>query len=79
MEVTRSAYYGYLKHKLVGNKPLEVRRAQAVKECFEFHRRRYGSRRLARELKMGRFLVRRLMREQQFAGNSAKKFCAEND
>ncbi len=80
MEVTRSCYYSYLKNKAVQSQAVEAIQARAVKECFDFHRRRYGSRRIAVELKMGRFLVRRLMREQELKAMQPKSFvCASTD
>lgn len=74
MAVTRSGYYVYLKKKVQSKTALEVKQAGAVKECFEFHRRRYGSRRIAAELKIGRFLARRLMREQNLKAMQPKSF-----
>jgi putative transposase len=74
MEVNRSVYYAYLKRKEPLKTVKEVTQAQAVKECFTFHRRRYGSRRIAFELKIGRYLVRRLMREQNLEAIQPKSF-----
>lgn len=74
MQVNRSAYYAYLKSKARPKPAQELRQARQVKECFEFHRRRYGSRRIAAELKIGRFLVRRLMREQDLKAIQPKSF-----
>lgn len=74
MEVTRSCYYRYLKRKVEQATAVEASRARAVKECFHFHRRRYGSRRIAKQLKLGRFLVRRLMREQELKAIQPKSF-----
>jgi putative transposase len=74
MEVTRSVYYAYLKRKNQPKSVQEVRQAVQVKECFLLHRRRYGSRRIAKELKIGRFLARRLMREQDLKAIQPKSF-----
>jgi putative transposase len=74
MQVSRSAYYVYLKKKVAPKTAAEVKQAKQVKECFLFHRRRYGSRRIAAELKIGRFLVRRLMREQDLKAIQPKSF-----
>lgn len=74
MRVTRSCYYAYLKKKAEPKVIREELKACRVKECFEFHRRRYGSRRIAKQLQMGRFLVRRLMREQQLKAIAPKSF-----
>ena len=74
MKLTRSVYYAYLKRQ-ANLKPMgESSEAVRVKECFQFHQRRYGSRRIAKELKMGRFLVRRLMREQNLRAIQPKSF-----
>lgn len=74
MQATRSCYYVYLKKRLVQVEVGESLEAQQVRTCFHFHRRRYGSRRIAEELKMGRFLVRRLMREQKLKAIEPKSF-----
>lgn len=74
MEVTRSGYYVYLKKKGQPKTALEVRQAAQVKECFLFHRRRYGSRRIAADLKIGRYLASRLMREQDLKAIQPKSF-----
>jgi transposase InsO family protein len=74
MKVTRSCYYAYLKRiaaRAAAGEPIEARQ---VKECFYFHRRRYGSRRIAADLKIGRFMVRRLMREQQLKAIQPRSF-----
>ncbi len=74
MAVTRSGYYVYLKKKVQSKTAAEVKQAKQVKECFEFHRRRYGSRRIAAELRIGRYLARRLMREQDLKAIQPKSF-----
>lgn len=74
MEVTRSAFYAYLKNKTDRERLGEAVEARRVKECFGRNRRRYGSRRIAKELKLGRFLVRRLMKEQSLKAIEPKSF-----
>ncbi len=74
MQVTRSCYYAYLKSRAEREKVGESLEAGQVKECFTRHRRRYGSRRIAKELKLGRFLVRGLMREQGLKAIQPKSF-----
>lgn len=74
MKVSRSCYYSYLKSRAAKPAVEKTAAAERVKECFFFHRRRCGSRRIAKELKMGRFLVRRLMREQNLAAIQPKRF-----
>ena len=58
MKVNRSAYYLYAKRQTYQKTDY----AAAVKECFDFNRRRYGSRRIAASLKIGRATVQKVMR-----------------
>ena len=58
MKVNRSAYYLYAKRQTYQRTDC----AAAVKECFDFNRRRYGSRRIAASLKIGRATVQKVMR-----------------
>ena len=74
MEVTRSVYYAYLNRKNQPKPIEEVRQTEAVKDCFDFHRRRYGSRRIAADLKISRALAARLMREQNLKAIQPKSF-----
>jgi len=74
MKVTRSAFYAYVQSKAKRERIGESVEAGRVKECFERNRRRYGSRRIAKELKIGRFLARRLMREQGLKAIQPKSF-----
>ena len=69
MKVGRSSYYAYL----AGREKDREKRGR-VRECFYDNRRRYGSRRIAAELGMGRFLVRRLMREQGLVAIQPRSF-----
>jgi transposase InsO family protein len=73
MRVGRSSFYEYLRRRAAE----DARKngdAERVKKRFYYHRRRYGSRRLAKDLKMGRFLVRRLMREMNLVAIQPKRF-----
>ncbi len=72
MRVSRSCYYEYLERRAGANK--HEGEARRVRTCFHFHSRRYGSRRIAVDLGMGRFLVRRLMREQELVAIQPKSF-----
>jgi hypothetical protein len=74
MEVTRSVYYAYVQRKSQPKTAQAVKQAEAVKECFHFHRRRYGSRRIAKDVGIGRYLARRLMREQNLVAIQPKSF-----
>lgn len=72
MEVSDSCYYAYRRGRArVGG---HAEALAAVKKCFDFHRRRYGSRRIAKDLGLGRFLVRRLMREQNLVAIQPRSF-----
>jgi putative transposase len=72
MKVARSCYYGYVTGHGAADK--NAAEAERVRKCFWFHQRRYGSRRIAVDLGMGRFLVRRLMREQKLMAIQPKAF-----
>ena len=74
MELTRSVYYSYLKKKNQSKPEAEIKQAKKVKECFYFHRRRYGSRRIAKDLNIGRFRARRLMKEQNLKAIQPKSY-----
>lgn len=79
MKVSRSGYYCW---KARGELPADAKRereALAVKESFYYHRRRYGTRRLAVELRskgieVGRCKVRRLMKEQGLRAMGPRRF-----
>lgn len=73
MRVSRSRFYEYLK-RLSRQDAREKSAADRVRDCFWIHKRRYGSRRLAHELKMGRFRVRRLMREQGLVAIQPRRY-----
>lgn len=73
MEVSRSCFYAYLR-RLVHEDRRKNDEAARVRECFKDHRRRYGSRRIAAELKMGRYVVRRLMREMNLTAIQPRSF-----
>ena len=79
MQVSRSAYYAWRAKRERAIETEGVFQAKQVKDCFEEHRRRYGSRRITAELKsrgieIGRYKIRRLMREQNLVASTSKKF-----
>jgi putative transposase len=74
MNVTRSVYYAYVKRKSQSKALKSVKQAEQVKDCFTFHRRRYGSRRVAVDLQISRALAARLMREQNLNAIQPKSF-----
>ena len=73
MRVSRSCFYEYLK-RLGREDARRKSAADRVRACFWFHLRRYGSRRISHDLKMGRFLVRRLMREMNLVAIQPRRF-----
>lgn len=74
MRVSRSAYYAWVEKKKARVSAEEVEAASRVKECFYENRRRYGSRRIAVKLEMGRFVVQHLMREQGLKAIQPRSF-----
>lgn len=60
MKVRRSAYYAYASGKTFRQNGCAAR----IKECFDLNCRRYGSRRIAASLKIGRSTVRKVMRQE---------------
>lgn len=79
MAVSLGGYYGWQKRLTIPPKPGRQRLANLVKDCYFEHRRRYGSRRIRADLqrsgvKIGRFQIRRLMREQGLKAIQPKSF-----
>lgn len=74
MQVNRSAYYAYASRRTYRESFLKTICAARVKECFWFHRRRYGTRRIAAELKIGRSTVRNVLRRDNLRAIQAKSF-----
>ena len=70
MKVNRSCYYAYAKHRTYR----EDERATAVKECFDLNCRRYGSRRIAASLKIGRSTVQKIMRQKNLRAIQPRSF-----
>lgn len=70
MKVNRSAYYLYAKRQTYRKTSC----AAAVKGCFEDNRRRYGSRRIAASLKIGRSTVQKVMRREGMRAIQPRSF-----
>lgn len=70
MKVNRSSYYDYAKRQTYQKRSY----AAAVKECFDENRRRYGSRRIAASLKIGRSTVQKLMRREGLRAIQPRSF-----
>ena len=79
LNVSRSSYYAYVNgqtHRIKSNKQLLL---NEVKDIFENHKRRYGSRRIREELKdkgfeIGLYRVRRMMAEQGLEAIQPRRF-----
>jgi transposase InsO family protein len=79
MRVSVSAYHDYRRGKTYVRSPQKAALAAQVKETFYLHRRRYGARRIAAELKAqghraGRCPVRTLMRRQNLQAICPRSF-----
>lgn len=74
MKVNRSCYYAYANRRTYRESPAKAACAARIKECFWFHRRRYGTRRIAAELKIGRVTARRVMRRENLRAIQPRSF-----
>ena len=79
MRVSLSAYHSYRSGKSYVLSPQKATLAAQVKETFYLHRRRYGARRIAAELKAeghqaGRRAVRTLMKRQELQAIGPRRF-----
>jgi putative transposase len=74
MKVNRSAYYAYSRGETYRESPSKRDCAAAVKACFNEHRRHYGTRRIAAELKIGRSTARLMMRRENLRAIAPKNF-----
>ncbi len=74
MQVRRSCYYSWRAAAGYALSVGKTSQAARIKECFYFHRRRYGSRRIAAELKIGRFQTRSVMKREGLRAIAPKKF-----
>lgn len=74
MQVRRSCYYSWRADTSYGLSVTKTSQAARVKECFYFHRRRYGSRRIAAALEIGRHRVRSVMKQEKLKAIAPKRF-----
>ena len=74
MQVRRSCYYSWRANISYGLSAAKTSQAARVKECFYFHRRRYGSRRIAAALEIGRHRVRSVMKREDLKAIAPKRF-----
>ena len=70
MKVNRSSYYLYTGRQTFRQSPVTA----AVKDCFDENRRRYGSRRIAASLKIGRAVVQKVMRRMGLRAIQPRSF-----
>lgn len=64
MKVSLSAFYAYERGASYRKTKRQAELDKRVRTCFYFHRRRYGTRRIAAELQIGRASVRTAMRRE---------------
>ncbi len=74
MKVNRSGYYAYASGRTFRASSLKINCTTRVKECFEFHRRRYGSRRIAAQLNIGRATVQKILRREGLRAIQPKSY-----
>jgi putative transposase len=78
-EVSRSSFYDWQQGKTYVLKPKKAALNEQVKEIFDEHKRRYGSRRIEAELKdlgvdAGRYQIRKRMQENGLKAIQPKSF-----
>jgi putative transposase len=84
MEISRSRFYDYV-HRIEGpDDPKETALKARISAIFKEHRSQYGSRRVLKQLKdeghqIGRYKVRRLMRELGLKAKSPKRYKVTTD
>ena len=79
LEVSPSGYYAWRKRLTIAPKPRRKNLSLLVKTCYFENRRRYGVRRITASInkdgvKIGKYQVRQLMKEQSLVAIGAKKF-----
>jgi putative transposase len=70
MQVKSCSYYAYRRGKTYRESPLTAQ----IKECFNLNSRRYGSRRIALALKIGRDTVRKVLQKEGLKAIQPKSF-----
>lgn len=86
MQVSRSGFYQYLHSFYNGSDPdpAEITLKGRIREIFHEHRGYYGSRRIGKQLRdeghlIGRYKVRRMMREMDLKARMPKRFKITTD
>jgi len=85
MRVSRSGFYNYMdRFKNPKDRPEEAALQKRIKEIFDESRDSYGSRRVAKQLKdeghqIGRYKVRRIMRQMGLRAKTPRRFKLTTD
>jgi transposase InsO family protein len=74
MKVSTSAYYAYSRGVSYRETPTQKALREKVRDCFYDHRRRYGSRRIAKQLRIGRYKARKAMKRANLMAIAPKRF-----
>ena len=74
MKVSRSAFYAFRRGATYQKTKRQAELDKRVRNCFYFHRRRYGTRRIAAELETGRGAVRAAMRRENLKAIAPRKY-----
>jgi transposase InsO family protein len=74
MKISLSAFYAFRRGQTFQKTARRAALDERVRTCFYFHRRRYGTRRIAVELKTGRAAVRAAMRRENLRAIGPRRF-----
>lgn len=74
MKVSRTAFYAYRRGATYRGTSAQMVCREKVRNCFFFHRRRYGTRRIAAELKIGRGAVRTALTAENLRAIQPRSF-----
>lgn len=74
MKASLSAFYAYRRRQTFQKTTRRAALDERVRTCFYFHRRRYGTRRIAAELQTGRASVRAAMRRENLRAIGPRRF-----
>jgi putative transposase len=74
MKVSVSAFYAFRRGATYQKTKRQAELDKRVRECFYFHRRRYGTRRIAVELETGRGAVRAAMRRENLRAIAPRRY-----
>ena len=84
MRVSRSGFYGYLHRYDSGHGPKDAALCTRIKEIFDMSKASYGSRKIVKHLndeghQIGRYKVRRIMRQLGLKAKTPKRFKLTTD